>query len=60
LRTCNNNDNELPWVAEDSDKDNGLYNDNSEGGDTQDESSKNDWGAEEEGIMVSYISKVMN
>jgi hypothetical protein len=54
LRTCDDNDDELPWVAEDSDKDDCLYDDDGEGGDTQDESGKDDWGAEEENIMVSY------
>jgi hypothetical protein len=54
LRTCDDDDNELLWVAEDSDEDNGLYDDDGEGGDTQDESGKDDWGAEEEGIIVSY------
>jgi hypothetical protein len=52
--TCDNNNNELPWVTEDSDKDNSLYDDDGKGEDTQDESGENDWGAEEEGIMVSY------
>jgi hypothetical protein len=52
--TCDDDNNELPWVTEDSDKDNGLYDDDGEGEDTQDESGENDWGAEKEGIMVSY------
>jgi hypothetical protein len=52
--TCNDDNNELPWVTEDSDKDNGLYDDDGESEDTQDESGENDWGAEKEGIMVSY------
>jgi hypothetical protein len=54
LRTRDNDDDEVPWVAEDSDEDNGLYDDDGEGGDTQDESGKDNWDAEEEGIMVSY------
>jgi hypothetical protein len=54
LRTCNNNNNELSLVAEDLNKDNGLYNNDGKGGNTQDKSSKNNWGAEEEGIIVSY------
>jgi hypothetical protein len=54
LRTRNDDDDELPWVAKDLDEDNGLYDNDGEGGDTQDESGKDDWGAEEEDIMVSY------
>jgi hypothetical protein len=54
LRTHDNDDNELPWVAEDSDEDDGLYDDNGKDGDTQDESGENDWSAEEKDIMVSY------
>jgi hypothetical protein len=34
LHTCDDNDDELPWVAEDSDEDDGLYDDNGKGGDT--------------------------
>jgi hypothetical protein len=54
LHTRDNDNDELPWVAEDSDEDNSLYDNDGEGGDMQDESGEDDWGAEEEDIMVSY------
>jgi hypothetical protein len=42
LHTCIDNNNKLLWVVKDLDKDNSLYDNNSKGGDMQDESGEND------------------